>query len=62
MILIAGKGLTVCVSVIAGDYTRSSGEAQTARNNLRKTMTEEKVKGFVDVLVSSDITEGISHV
>lgn len=56
-----GKGLTVCVSVIGGDYTRASGEAMAAKQSLQKTMEEEKVKGFTDVLVSRDISEGISH-
>lgn len=57
----AGKGLTVCVSVISGDYTRCSSEALAAKQNLRKTMEEEKVKGFVDVLAARNITDGISH-
>ncbi|XP_063225978.1 solute carrier family 12 member 4 isoform X2 [Bacillus rossius redtenbacheri] len=57
----AGKGLTVCVSVLQGDYTRSSGEALAAKQSLRRTMEEEKVKGFVDVLVARDIADGLSH-
>ncbi|KAL1114973.1 hypothetical protein AAG570_007796 [Ranatra chinensis] len=57
----AGKGLTICVSVIPGDYSRCAGEAMAAKQSLRKTMDEEKVKGFVDVLVANDIAEGLSH-
>ncbi|CAH0766243.1 unnamed protein product [Diatraea saccharalis] len=57
----AGKGLTVCVSVLGGDFTRRAGEASTAKQNLRKTMDDEKVKGFVDVLVSPSIADGLSH-
>lgn len=57
----SGKGLTVCVSVIPGEYTRCSGEALAAKQSLRKTMDEEKVKGFNEVMVAQDITEGISH-
>ncbi|XP_049831713.1 solute carrier family 12 member 6 isoform X1 [Schistocerca gregaria] len=57
----AGKGLTICVSVIGGDFTRNSGEAMAAKQSLRRTMDEEKVKGFVDVLVSRNITDGLSH-
>uniref|UniRef100_A0A2A4K3L9 Amino acid permease/ SLC12A domain-containing protein n=1 Tax=Heliothis virescens TaxID=7102 RepID=A0A2A4K3L9_HELVI len=57
----AGKGLTVCVSVLGGDFPRRAGDASSARQNLRKVMDEEKVKGFVDVLVSPDIAEGLSH-
>lgn len=57
----AGKGLTVCASVINGDFTRSYGEAMAAKQNLRKTMEEERVKGFVDILVARDITDGLSN-
>lgn len=58
----AGKGLTIAVSVIEGDYTKSCGEAQAARQSLRRAMDEEKVKGFVDTLVAKNLTEGISHI
>ncbi|XP_022130318.2 solute carrier family 12 member 4 isoform X1 [Pieris rapae] len=57
----AGKGLAVCVSVLGGDYTRRAGEASTAKQNLRKCMEEEKVKGFTDVLVANSIADGLSH-
>ncbi|XP_034237314.1 solute carrier family 12 member 4 isoform X3 [Thrips palmi] len=57
----AGKGLTVCVSVLRGGYTSNCGEALAAKQSLQKTMGEERVKGFVDVLVSKDISEGLSH-
>lgn len=57
----AGKGLTVCSSVISGEFCRNYGEAMAAKQSLRKTMDEERVKGFCDVLVSRDITEGLSH-
>ncbi|XP_072940439.1 solute carrier family 12 member 4 isoform X1 [Epargyreus clarus] len=57
----AGKGLTVCVSVLGGDFTRRASEATTARQNLRQCMDEEKVKGFVDALVSHSIADGLSH-
>lgn len=32
-----------------------------AKQSLRKIMDEEKVKGFVDVLVANDIADGLSH-
>jgi potassium/chloride transporter 4/5/6 len=59
--LFAGKGLTVCVSVIRGDYTRGVGEAMAAKQSLRRTMDEERVKGFVDVLVACNVIDGLSH-
>ncbi|XP_035732735.1 solute carrier family 12 member 6-like isoform X6 [Vespa mandarinia] len=56
----AGKGLTICVSCIAGDYIQNSGEALAAKQSLRNTANEEKVKGFVDVLVAGNIVDGLS--
>ncbi|RXG67811.1 Solute carrier family 12 member 6, partial [Armadillidium vulgare] len=58
----AGKGLTIGVSVIEGEFTKCYGEAQAARQTLRKCMEEEKVKGFVDTMVANNVVEGISHV
>ncbi|TDG40461.1 hypothetical protein AWZ03_013123 [Drosophila navojoa] len=58
----AGKGLTICVSVIKGDHTKISNKAVDAKNTLRKYMTDEKVKGFCDVLVAQEISEGLSSV
>ncbi|XP_012150143.1 solute carrier family 12 member kcc isoform X3 [Megachile rotundata] len=56
----AGKGLTICVSCIEGDYIQNTGKTVAAKVNLRKTIVEEKVKGFVDVLVATDIVDGLS--
>lgn len=56
----AGKGLTICVSCIGGDYARNSGEALAAKQSLRRSMEEEKVKGFVDVLVARNTVDGLS--
>lgn len=56
-----GKGLTVCASVLGGEFPRRSGDATTAKQNLRQCMDEEKLKGFVDVLVSPNIPDGLSH-
>ncbi|KRK00508.1 solute carrier family 12 member 6 isoform X1 [Drosophila teissieri] len=58
----AGKGLTICVSVIKGDHTKITNKAVDAKATLRKYMTDEKVKGFCDVLVSQQIGEGLSSV
>ncbi|XP_011874243.1 PREDICTED: solute carrier family 12 member 5 isoform X4 [Vollenhovia emeryi] len=56
----AGKGLTISVSCISGDYTQNSGEALAAKQSLKKTAAEERVKGFVDVLVAKNVVEGLS--
>ncbi|XP_071544098.1 solute carrier family 12 member 4 isoform X5 [Panulirus ornatus] len=58
----AGKGLTIGVSVIEGEYSKSYGESHAAKQSLRRAMNEEKVKGFVDTLIAKNITEGISHI
>ena len=45
-----------------GDYTKSYGESQAAKQSLRRAMDEERLKGFVDTLVASNIADGINHV
>uniref|UniRef100_A0A182WF93 SLC12A transporter C-terminal domain-containing protein n=1 Tax=Anopheles minimus TaxID=112268 RepID=A0A182WF93_9DIPT len=57
----AGKGLAVVVTLIPGDFTKRAGEAAAAKQALRKVMDDEKVKGFCDVLVASNIADGLSH-
>lgn len=58
----AGKGLTICVSVIQGDHTKIGNRAIEAKQALRKYMDDEKVKGFCDVMVAKEIGEGLSSV
>lgn len=58
----AGKGLTVCASVIEGDFAKSTGESASARQGIKRVMEEEKVKGFCEVLVAKSIVDGLSHV
>lgn len=56
----AGKGLTMCVSVVNGDFTKRSGKAAEVKQNIRRIMDEEKVKGFVEVLVARNVVDGLS--
>lgn len=58
----AGKGLVVVVSLMQGDFTKLAGEAAAAKQSLRKLMDDEKVKGFCDVMVASNVADGLSHV
>ncbi|XP_055839309.1 solute carrier family 12 member 6 isoform X2 [Episyrphus balteatus] len=58
----AGKGLTICVSVLPGDYNKINSQATQCKQSLRKLMDDEKVKGFCDILVAREIEEGISSV
>lgn len=58
----AGKGLTVSATVIEGDYIKKTGhDVATTKKELVRLMDEEKVKGFADVLVAKDTSEGLSH-
>lgn len=56
----AGKGLTISVSCLGGDYSQNSGRALTAKQNLHQKMIKERVKGFVEVLVARNIVDGLS--
>ncbi|XP_055623854.1 solute carrier family 12 member 4 isoform X2 [Toxorhynchites rutilus septentrionalis] len=57
----AGKGLVVVVSLVKGDFTKRAGEAAAAKQSLRKTMEEEKLKGFCDVMVAPNVADGLSN-
>ena len=37
-------------------------EAQAAKNSIRQGLRDEGVKGFADVVVSHNVTDGIAHV
>lgn len=56
----AGKGLTVCVSVVDGEFTRKIQKATETKQNIKRIMEEEKVKGFVEVLVAQNRVDGLS--
>ncbi|XP_033125361.1 solute carrier family 12 member 4-like isoform X1 [Anneissia japonica] len=56
----AGRGLTLVSSVIPGDYAAKYPESQAAAQELKKVMIEEKVKGFHQLLIAKDVSEGIS--
>ena len=58
----AGKGLTMAVAVLEGEYGKKIPEVNAAKISLRNTMDEEKVKGFSDVLVCPNVGLGIQAV
>lgn len=57
----AGKGLTIGVTVIEGSYSNMYGESQAARLSVRQAISDEGVKGFPDVVVSNNVSDGICH-
>ncbi|CAG11308.1 unnamed protein product, partial [Tetraodon nigroviridis] len=57
----AGKGLTIVGTSVEGTFLDSYTEAQRADQSLRKLMEAERVKGFPQVVVSSNLRDGTSH-
>ncbi|XP_054840332.1 solute carrier family 12 member 7 isoform X2 [Eublepharis macularius] len=57
----AGKGLTIVGSVLPGVYLDKYTEAQKAEENIRSLMGAERTKGFCQIVVSSTVRDGISH-
>ncbi|KAF7653700.1 hypothetical protein LDENG_00079630 [Lucifuga dentata] len=57
----AGKGLTIVGTSVQGTFLDSYAEAQRADQSLRKLMETEKVKGFSQVVISSNLRDGMSH-
>jgi hypothetical protein len=49
------------VTVIEGTYAQMYAEAQAAKVSIRHCINEEGVKGFPDVVVSKNISDGICH-
>ena len=54
-------GLTIGVTVLEGTFDKMFGESQAARLSLRQGINDEGVKGFPDVVVSSNVSDGICH-
>uniref|UniRef100_A0A673Z9A6 Solute carrier family 12 member 5b n=1 Tax=Salmo trutta TaxID=8032 RepID=A0A673Z9A6_SALTR len=54
----AGKGLTIVGTSVVGTFLNNHAEAQ---KSLRKLMETEKVKGFSQVVISSNLRDGTSH-
>ncbi|XP_046881399.1 solute carrier family 12 member 5 [Hypomesus transpacificus] len=57
----AGKGLTIVGTAMQGTYLENHPQAQKAEQALRKMMETEKVKGFSQVTVSSNLRDATSH-
>ncbi|XP_040209286.1 solute carrier family 12 member 7 isoform X1 [Rana temporaria] len=57
----AGKGLTIVGSVLQGTFLDKHVEAQKGEENIQALMTAEKTKGFCQLVVSSNLRDGMSH-
>uniref|UniRef100_A0A3Q3K6E2 Solute carrier family 12 member 5b n=1 Tax=Monopterus albus TaxID=43700 RepID=A0A3Q3K6E2_MONAL len=57
----AGRGLTIVGTSVQGTFLDNYTEVQRADQSLRKLMEAEKVKGFSQVVISSNLRDGMSH-
>ncbi|CAB1315558.1 unnamed protein product [Coregonus sp. 'balchen'] len=57
----AGKGLTIVGTALVGTYLENHPQAQRAEQSMRKLMETEKVKGFCQVTISSNMRDATSH-
>lgn len=57
----SGKGLTIVVSVIEGSFGQNAEKAETAKKLIVELLKKEKLKGFAEVIVSKDVSEGMSY-
>ncbi|XP_059426368.1 solute carrier family 12 member 5 isoform X2 [Carassius carassius] len=57
----AGKGLTIVGTALEGTYLENYPQGQQAEQALRKLMEAEKVKGFCQVVISSNMRDATSH-
>ncbi|XP_063071272.1 solute carrier family 12 member 5 [Engraulis encrasicolus] len=57
----AGKGLTIVGTSLKGTYLDNFSQGQQAEQALRKLMETEKVKGFSQVVISSNLRDATSH-
>ncbi|XP_041946681.1 solute carrier family 12 member 5 isoform X1 [Alosa sapidissima] len=57
----AGKGLTIVGTGLTGTYLDNFAQGQQAEQALHKLMETEKVKGFSQVVISSNLRDATSH-
>ncbi|RWS26983.1 solute carrier family 12 member 4-like protein [Leptotrombidium deliense] len=58
----AGKGLTLVCTCLEGEFdTVTYSQQQAAKQSISRSMNQEKVKGFSNVLVTHNVKEGMSY-
>ncbi|XP_050314545.1 solute carrier family 12 member 6 isoform X3 [Anthonomus grandis grandis] len=57
----AGRGLTICASVIRGELPDKVSEALKAKQTLKGVMDKDRVKGFAEILVAKHVSEGLCN-
>jgi len=48
-------------SVIEGDFTHCKEQAESMKQTITDAIKKERVKGFSEVIVSKDLSEGLSY-
>ena len=61
MFLFKGKGLTLVGTVIEGEFGLNRENAEAAKEATTEAMKKTKAKGFSEVIVSKDLSEGMSY-
>ncbi|KRZ76606.1 Solute carrier family 12 member 6 [Trichinella papuae] len=56
----AGKGLTVLASVLNGKFLNMLAEVASTKMIMKEVCRRMKIRGFCEVLVAGDVTEGMS--
>ena len=54
-----GKGLMMMFSVIEGKFVNSRAECIAAKQSLKRMAEENKIKGFCQVVSSTDVKDSI---
>ena len=60
--LLLGKGLTMVVSILKGNFTEMVAETIAAKQTLKRFVKDSKVQGFCKVISSSKINDGLAYV
>jgi hypothetical protein len=58
---VSGKGLTLVGSVLEGTFAANKDKVELAKKNIDEAMKKEKTKGFTDVIVAKELSEGLSY-
>ena len=61
-LLCSGKGLTMVISVLKGNYTEMVAEAIAAKQTLKRFVSDNKIQGFCRIISSPKIADGLAYV
>lgn len=53
--------MTLVGSVLEGTFASNKDKVELAKRNINEAMKKEKTKGFTDVIVAKELSEGLSY-